>query len=205
MVAAAPEVIAVHPSVPAKTMKELVALLKASPGKYNYASPGYGTSPHLASERLFRLSNGADIAHVPFQGGGPAVTATIGGHTQVLHITLPLVSAQIKEGTLRGLAVADTVRSPLIPDVPTLEEAGFPGHEVGFWTALVVPTGTPKNISDWLNRSVADVLGLPDVKERLAGMGFRPLPGTPEALTAHMRREAELWNKIVLQAQIRTN
>lgn len=205
MVAAAPEAIVVHPSVPAKTMKELIELMKASPGKYNYASPGHGTSPHLASERLFKLSNRIDIAHVAFQGGGPAVTSTIGGHTQVLHITLPLVSAYIKDGTLRGLAVASKTRAALVPDVPTLEEAGFPGHEVGFWTGLVVPAGTPKTVTDWLNRNVAEVLAQADVKDQLASMGFEPLPSTPEALTTHMKREAASWSKIVQDAQIKTN
>ena len=109
--AAAPETISVHPSLPAANMKELMALLKANPGKYSYASPGYATSPHVAVERLFRLAHELDVVHVPYQGGGPAVMSSIAGHTQVLHITLPLVAGHIKEGKLRGLAVADEKRS----------------------------------------------------------------------------------------------
>src|SRR6516225_423723 len=110
-IAAAPETISVHPSLPATSMKELIALLKANPGKYSYASPGHGTSPHIACERLFKLTYGLDVVHVPFQGGAPAVTATLAGHTQILHITLPLAAPYIKEGKLRGLAVADKRRA----------------------------------------------------------------------------------------------
>ncbi len=120
-IAAAPEMIVVHPSLPVKNMQELFALLKANPGKYSYASPGYGTSPHLACEWLFKLTYGLDVVHVPFQGA-QAVTATLAGQAPILHITVPLVSPYIKEGTLRPLAVASRARSPAIPDVPTLEE-----------------------------------------------------------------------------------
>lgn len=124
-VAEAPETISVHPSVPATNMQELIALLRANPGMYSYATPGHGTSPHVASERLFKLTYGLDVIHVPFQGGAPAVTSTIAGHTQILHITLPLVAAYIKEGKLRALAVADKRRSPELPDVPTLEDPAY--------------------------------------------------------------------------------
>jgi tripartite-type tricarboxylate transporter receptor subunit TctC len=202
-VASAPEVIVVHPSLPARSMNELVQLLKANPGKYSYASPGHGTSPHLASERLFRLSNGADVLHVPFQGGAPAVTSTIAGHTPILHITLPLVAAHIKDGTLRPLAVASSKRAPLFPDVPTLAEAGFPGHEVGFWTGLVVPAGTPKAIVEQLNGQVAQVLAMPEVKERLATIGFEAAPTTPQGFAKHIEAESALWGRVVRDAQIK--
>jgi tripartite-type tricarboxylate transporter receptor subunit TctC len=188
-VAAAPETISVHPSVPATTMKELIALVRANPGKYSYASPGYGTSPHIAVERLFKLTYGLDVVQVPFPGGAPAVTSTLAGHTQILHITLPLVAAHINEGKLRGLAVADTKRSPLLPDVPTLSEAGIPKHEVGYWTGIMVPAGTPSNIVELLNRQIVKIISLPDVKERLATIGFAPMLGTPEdfAKPIHVR------------------
>jgi tripartite-type tricarboxylate transporter receptor subunit TctC len=139
LVATAPEMISVHPSVSAKDVKELIALLKANPGKYSYATPGHGTSPHLACERLFRISHGLDVVHVPFQGGAPAVQSTIAGHTQIIHIIAPGVATQLKEGTLRALAVASKVRSAAFPNVPTLEEAGVPNHEVAFWMGGLVP------------------------------------------------------------------
>jgi tripartite-type tricarboxylate transporter receptor subunit TctC len=202
-VAAAPEVISVHPSLPATSMKELIALLKANPGKYSYASPGYGTSPHIACERLFKLTYGLDVVHVPFQGGAPAVTASLAGHTQILHITLPLVAAHIKDGKLRGLAVADRRRSQDLPDVPTLEEAGTPNHEVGYWTGILVPAGTPNDIVDLLSRQIARIILLPEVKERLAKLGFSPLAGTPQELAAYIKTESEEWGRVVREAKIR--
>jgi tripartite-type tricarboxylate transporter receptor subunit TctC len=133
MTAAGWETIVVNPSLPVKDMRELVALLRANPGKYNYATPGYGTSPHLASERLFTLSHGLKVVHVPFQGGGPAVAATIAGHADILHINLAVVAPYIQDGRLRALAVANDRRAPAFPDIPTLQEAGISGHEVGYW------------------------------------------------------------------------
>jgi tripartite-type tricarboxylate transporter receptor subunit TctC len=202
-VAAAPETISVNPSLPVSSMKDLIALLKANPGKYSYASPGHATSPHVAVERLFRLSKGLNVVHVPYQGGGAAVAASIAGHTQVLHITLPLVSAQIKQGKLRGLAVADRRRAQLLPDVPTLAEAGIPNHEVGYWTGILTPTGTPGSVVDGLQRQVAKVLALPDVKDRLAAMGFGPLAGTAPELDATIKTEANEWARVIREANIR--
>ena len=202
-IAAAPETISVNPSLPVTSMKELIALLKANPGKYSYASPGHATSPHVAVERLFRLSKGLNVVHVPYQGGGAAVASSIAGHTQVLHITLPLVSAHIKEGKLRGLAVADKRRAQLLPDIPTLAEAGVPNHEVGYWTGVLAPTGTPDSVVGSLQRQIAKVLALPDVKERLAAMGFGPLAGTPQELDATIKTEANEWARVVREANIR--
>src|SRR5258708_2417073 len=133
-IATAPETIVVNPSLPAKSMTELFNPLKANPGKYSYATPGYGTSPHLACEWLFKLTYGLDVVHVPFSGGSPpTVLSTLAGQTPILPLILPAVSPYIKEGTLRPLAVASRVRSPVIPNVPTLEEAGVPGHEIACW------------------------------------------------------------------------
>jgi tripartite-type tricarboxylate transporter receptor subunit TctC len=202
-VAAAPETISVHPSVPAANMKELMALVKANPGKYTYASPGYGTSPHIACERLFKLTHGLDIVQVPFQGGGPAVLSTLAGQTEILHITLPLVAEHVKAGKLRALAIADKRRSATLPEVPTLEEAGIPNHEVGYWIALLVPAGAPENVIHVLNRQVAQLLALPDVKERLATLGFAPLVGTPADLATHISAESAEWARVVRDAKIR--
>jgi tripartite-type tricarboxylate transporter receptor subunit TctC len=203
LVATAPEMISVHPSVPAKDVKELIALLKANPGKYSYATPGHGTSPHLACERLFRISYGLDVVHVPFQGGAPAVQATIAGHTQIIHIIAPAVAPQLKDGTLRALAVASKVRSPTFPDVPTLEEAGVPNHEVAFWMGGLVPVGTPKEIIQLLQAQFAKAVALPDVKQRLAVLGFEPATSTSEQFTEHMRAEWEIWKAVVRDANIK--
>jgi tripartite-type tricarboxylate transporter receptor subunit TctC len=202
-VAAAPETISVHPSLSATNMKELISLLKANPGKYSYATPGPGTSPHIACERLFKLTHGVDVVHVPFQGGAPAVTASLAGHTQILHITLPLVAAHIKEGKLRGLAVTDRKRSQDLPDLPTLEEAGTSNHEVGYWTGILVPAGAPNHIVDQLSRQVAKIVSLPEVKERLAKLGFGPLAGTPQELATYIKTESDEWGRVVREAKIR--
>jgi tripartite-type tricarboxylate transporter receptor subunit TctC len=201
-VAAAPETISVHPSLPAGNMQELIALLRANPGKYGYASPGHGTSPHVAVERLFKLTLGLDVVHVPFQGGAPAVAATIAGHTQILHITLPLIAQHVKEGKLRGIAVTDTRRSPMLPDLPTLAEQGVANHEVGYWTGVLVPTGTPKSIVDLLGAQLARILSQPDVKERLATLGFGPLAGTSTELAATIKTEAAEWDRVVRGAKL---
>ena len=203
LVVTAPEMIVVNPSLPAKSMSELIALLKANPGKYTYASPGYGTTPHLACEWLFKLTYGLDVTHVPFQGAAPAVQSVLAGETPILHNVLPAVAPHVRQGTMRALAVAAAKRSPYLPDVPTLAEAGTPGHEVGFWIALLVPAGTPKTVVDVLHRETAAAFARPDVKERLAGMGFDPAEGTPEGLTAYMRAETDKWAKVVHDAGIK--
>jgi tripartite-type tricarboxylate transporter receptor subunit TctC len=202
-VAAAPETISVNPSLPATNMKELIALLKANPGKYSNATPGYGSEPHIAVERLFKLTYGLDVVQVPFQGGGDAVASTLAGHTQIVHITLPLVAPYIKAGTLRGLAVADKKRSQVLPDVPTLEEAGTPNHEVGYWTGVVVPAGTPNDIVDLLSRQIAKIVSLPEVKERLATLGFSPLAGTSQELGAYIKNESAEWGRVIRAANIK--
>jgi tripartite-type tricarboxylate transporter receptor subunit TctC len=199
----APEMIVVNPSLPANSMSELIALLKANPGKYSYASPGYGTTPHLACEWLFKLTYGIDITHVPFQGAAPAVQSVLAGDTPVFHNVLPAVAPHVREGTMRALAVAAAKRSPYLPDVPTLAEAGTPGHEVGFWMAVVLPAGTPKTVVDVLHRETAAAFGRPDVKERLAGIGFDPTESTPDGLTAHMKAETDKWAKVVRDAGIK--
>jgi tripartite-type tricarboxylate transporter receptor subunit TctC len=205
LVATAPEVIVVHPSVPATTMKELIDLLRANPGKYSYASPGHGTSPHLASARLFELSNRTEVVHVPFQGGAPAVTSTIGGHTQILHITLQLVAGHIKEGALRPIAIANAKRSPLFPDLATIAEAGFPNHEVDFWTGLVAPAGTPAQIIEYLSKQTEQVLALPEVKDRLAAIGFGAAYSKADGLAKHIQSESAVWAAVVRNAGIKAD
>jgi tripartite-type tricarboxylate transporter receptor subunit TctC len=203
LVVSAPEMIVVHPSLPAKDMKELIELLKANPGKYSYASPGYGTTPHLACEWLFKLEYGIDVTHVPFQGAAPAVQSTLSGQTPIFHNVLPAVAPHIRQGTMRPLAVAANKRSPFFPDVPTLAEAGIPGHEVGFWLVVLAPAGTPKDTVDVLNRQIARILDLPDVKERLQTIGFDPASSTPDAAAAHMKAETDKWTAVVRDAEIK--
>jgi tripartite-type tricarboxylate transporter receptor subunit TctC len=203
MVVTAPEIITVQSSFPAKDIKELIAVLKANPGKYSYASPGYGTTPHLACEWLFKLENGIDITHVPFQGAAPAVQSVLAGQTPVFHIVVPVVRPHITQGTIRALAVADLKRSRFFPDVPTLAEAGVPGHEVGFWMGVYAPAGTPKPILDVLHQQIARIMQLPDIKERINTMGFDPTHGTPEELTAQMKAETDKWSKVVREANIK--
>jgi tripartite-type tricarboxylate transporter receptor subunit TctC len=199
----APETISVNPSVPATTIKELVALVKENPGKYNYASPGYGSSPHLASERLFKQTLGLDVVHVPFQGGPPAVTSTVAGHTQILHLTLPIVAPLVRDGKLRLLAVADKTRALEFPSIPTLEEAGIPNHEVGFWDGILLPKGTPDDIVELRHRQIGQIMALPDVRDRLAGLGYTPINGSPNAFAAHLQTELSKWKAIVRDGKIK--
>lgn len=204
-VAAAPEMFSVHPSVPVTTMKDLLALLKANPGKYSYATPGYGTSPHLYTEWLFRLTYGLDVLTVPFQGALPAVQSTVAGQTQIAAITLTAVAPLVRDGQLRGLGVAARKRSPALPDVPTLEEQGITGHDVSFWTGVVVPTGTPKAVVELLHDRIAEIMAQPDVKARLAAIGFEPVTVTSEKFGADLKAESDLWQRIAHEAQIHIN
>jgi tripartite-type tricarboxylate transporter receptor subunit TctC len=202
---AAPETISVNPSVPAKTLQELISLAKANPGKYNYASPGYGSSPHLAAERLFKRTLGLDIVHIPFQSGPPAINATVAGHTQILAITLPLIAPLVKEGKLRLLGIANKTRSPEFPDVLTLEEAGIPGHEVGFWDGILLPKGAASGLVEQLHRQITQVMTLPDVKERLATLGYTLINGSPEAFTALLKTELATWSAIARELHIKVD
>jgi tripartite-type tricarboxylate transporter receptor subunit TctC len=202
-IASAPMLVTVNSSLPVKTMAELIALLKANPGKYNYASPGYGSSPHLASERLFNLTYRLQVVHVPFQGAAPAVQAVLNGEPPIFHEVLPAVAPHIRHGTMRALAVASSTRSEFFPDVPTLEETGTPGHEVGFWSGLFLPADTPGDIVELLRRAVANAMALPDVKDRLKSLGFDPFASTPAEFTAYLMAQSEKWRKFVRDANIR--
>lgn len=203
LVVSGPELITVNSTLPAKDMTELLALLKANPGKYSYASPGYGTMPHIAGEWLFRLENGIDITHVPFQGAAPAVQSVLSGQTPVFEIVIPVVRPHITQGTIRALAVTDTKRSHFFPDVPTLAEQGIQGHEVGFWMAVFARSGTPKPVLDVLQQQIVRIMDLPDVKQRIDTMGFDPRRSSPEELAAHMKVESDKWSKVVRDAKIK--
>ena len=196
IVSASPQVVIVHPSLPAKTMAELTALAKANPGKYSYAgiSIGFG---QLTSERLFKLGLKLDLIRVPFQGAAPLITSTVGGHTPIAFIALPPAAPLIKEAKLRALVVTGAKRSPDFPDVPTTAEAGIPNQESELLIGVVAPAGTPKPIVDLLQGQIARIVTLPDVKQRLDTLGFTAVASTPEAYAAQIRSDIETWGKVV--------
>ena len=189
-------VLTVHPSVPAKTVRDLVALIKANPSKYSYASPGTGTPPQLVGE-LFRLSLAPDLVHVPFKGGGEAIASALGGQTPVSFGALAPAVPLIKDGRLRALAVASKTRTPVLPDVPTMAESGYPEIEGESWFAVVVPAGTPKEIVALLNREIAKAVATPEVRQRLAVLGYVAVLSSPEECLAKFKAEAEKWTKVI--------
>ena len=201
-VASASTVLVVHPSVPAKTVKELVALVKSSPGKYNYASSGAGTGQHLAGE-LFKSSAALDMSHIPFNGAGPAVIAVLGAQVQMGFSSLPAVRAQIANGTLRAIAVTTMKRAAAIPDVPTFDESGYPGFEVDFWQGLVLPGGTPRPIVNRMNAEMLKMLEGQDVKKRLDGLGFEPVGSSPDQFAKQIATELAKWSRFIKQAGIK--
>jgi tripartite-type tricarboxylate transporter receptor subunit TctC len=200
--AASPQVVVVHPSFPAKTMQELIALAKAEPGKYNYASLGIGFG-QLSSERLFRLGLGLDLVRVPFPGAAPIITSTLAGHTPIAVLGLPPAAPHIKEGKLRALAVTSPQRSPAFPEVPTMAESGVPDQESELIIGVVAPAATPKPIVELLQRQIARIVALPEVKERLDALGFAPVANTPEAYAAQIKGDIETWSKVVRDANIK--
>ena len=202
LAAASPHVLTVTPSLPVNNVGGLIALVKANPGTYSYASPGTGTTGQLAGE-LFRVSLGLDIVHVPFNGAAPALTSTIAGHTPMMFGALPGAAPHIKDGKLRALAVTSAKRDPGFPDVPTLTEAGVPDQESEFIQAVLVPAGTPKEIIDKLYREIARVLALPEVRERLAAIGYTPVGNTPEEFSAQLKRDVARWAKVIRDAGIK--
>jgi tripartite-type tricarboxylate transporter receptor subunit TctC len=202
LVAASPNVIVVNPSVPAKSVKELIEVIKANPGKYSFAGPGIGSTPHLSGE-LFKLKFNLDLVHVPFGGAGPAIQSTLAGHTPIAFTALPPAIANIKEGNLRGLAVTAGKRSPALPDVPTMVEAGIPDQEAETINGLLAPAGTPNEIIARINRDTVEALSLPEVKERLSALGFEPAASTPAEFGARIKSEIAKWDKVVRAANIR--
>ncbi|HXW41324.1 MAG TPA: tripartite tricarboxylate transporter substrate binding protein [Xanthobacteraceae bacterium] len=200
--AATPVVLAVNPSVPARSVKELVALIRANPGKYSYASPGTGTPPQLVGA-LFAHELNLDLVHVPFGGGGPAVEATVGNHTPISFGAMAPAVPLIKSGDLRALAVTGAARSPTLPEIPTMAEAGFPEVEGSTWTAVVVPAGTPKDIIAELHRLIVAAVTAPDVKEKLAAMAYVPIGNSPEECTAFFKAEMAKWGKLIKDAGLR--
>jgi tripartite-type tricarboxylate transporter receptor subunit TctC len=202
LVAVSPNVVVVNPSVPAKTLPELVQLIRDNPGKYSFAGPGVGSTPHLGGE-LFRLAFNLDLVHVPFAGAGPAVQATVGGHTPIAFTALPPSLSAIQAGQLRALGIAATKRAAGLPDVPTFAEQGIKDQDADTLTGIVAPAGTPKEIVDLLYREIAKAVSQPDVKERLTTLGFDPVANTPDEFGARIRLEIDKWGKVVRDAKLR--
>jgi tripartite-type tricarboxylate transporter receptor subunit TctC len=195
-------VLTVNPSVPAKTVKELVDLIKANPGKYSYGSAGAGTQAHLAGEQ-FRLSLGIDLIHVPFGGGGPAAAAVVAGHTPISFGSPQAAMQHVREGTVRALAVTSKRRSQIFPDVPTMTEAGYPQIEGDSWVGILVPAGTPAEIIAVLSRESSKILGQPDMKERLSALGYDLVASTPKEFATRIAAEIEMWAKVIRAANIK--
>jgi len=202
LVAVSPNVVVVNPSVPARTLPELVQLIRNNPGKYSYAGPGVGSTPHLGGE-LFRLTYKLDLVHVPFTGAAPAVQATIGGHTPIAFPALPSSLSAIQAGQVRAIGIAATDRAEGVPDVPTFAEQGVKDKDADTLTGIVAPAGTPKEIVELLSREIAKSVARPDVRERLAALGFKPVANTPDEFAARIKSEIEKWGKVVRDANLR--
>jgi tripartite-type tricarboxylate transporter receptor subunit TctC len=202
MLASAPMVVVVHPSVNARTLKELIALAKANPGTLNFSTPGNGTPQHLAEELLNRMA-GVNIQHVLYKGGGPALTDIVAGQTQVAVLTMGSVKPYVDQGKLRALAVATARRSKAMPDVPTVAEAGVPGYEADLWYGIFAPAGTPPEVIARLNADFGKALAAPEVQERLAVQGFEIAPSTPEQLGAIHRGDIDKYGRLIREAGIK--
>ena len=196
LVSIGPFLLITHPSVPARTVKELIALARAEPGKLNYASAGNGAANHLAME-LFKSMAGVNVTHVPYKGAPQAVTDLIGGSVNLMFNSIPPVLQHIKTGRLRLLGVASAKRSPQLPDVPTISEAGVPGYEAITWFGLLAPAKTPKAIIGRLNDVMVKVVHAPDLKSQLEIQGYDPVGSSPEAFAAFIRAESEKYAKVV--------
>jgi tripartite-type tricarboxylate transporter receptor subunit TctC len=201
LMCSSPHVLVVHPSVPAKTVDEMVALAKASPGKFSYASAGRGTPAHLAGE-LFKQAFGVDITHVPFNGGGPASQSTLGGHVPLAVSALPTAVTYIRGGQLRALGLFSSHRASALPDVPTMKEAS--GHDLpaDIVNGMMAPAGTPEPIIAQLHREIVKVLAQPDTREKLATMGFDPVGSSPEEFAQWIRSEIVRWGGVIRDAGI---
>jgi tripartite-type tricarboxylate transporter receptor subunit TctC len=200
-VASAPNVLAVHPSVPAQTVQELIALAKAQPGKLNFASAGNGSSSHLAGE-LFKAITAVDIVHIPYKGAAPALADLLGGHVQMAWDPLPSSIANIKSTKLRAIAMSTLKRSPALPEVPTLAESGVTGYELNGWSGLVAPAATSRDTLRRLNAEIVRIINTPDVRNRFASLGFDTIGNTSEQFDAFIRTEIIKWGKVIRDANI---
>jgi len=194
-----PLMLVVHPSVPATNLKELVALLKANPGKWDYATSGAGTSPHLATE-MFKSAAGVDMVHVPFKGNAEAMNAFLGGHVKIYFAQVPAVLQHVKTGAVRPIAVTTDRRLPYLPEVPTVAELGYPGYEISSWQGMFAPAGTPKAILDKIAGETIRMLKTPEISERIAREGSDPIGTTPAEFSERYKAEITKWAKVAKDA-----
>jgi tripartite-type tricarboxylate transporter receptor subunit TctC len=201
LAATQPNILAVHPSIPAKSVKELVALAKSKSSHFTFASGGAGSSPHLSGE-LFKMVAGIDLTHVPFKGSGPGAVALVGGQVTMMFAGPLVFESQIKAGKLRALAVADRKRSAVLPDVPTMAEAGFPGIETGTWYGVLAPGGTPREVVATFHDTLMKVMATPEVKTRIVAQGVEIVGAGPAEFEKILRDEIGKWTKLVKRAGI---
>ena len=204
LAAISPNVLVVHPLIPANTVAELIAFLRANPGKYSFAHSGVGTTPQLSGE-MFKQSQGLDIVAIPFGGSSPAIQSTVAGHTPIAFTVLTSAVAQVKDGTLRALAVTTAKRSPALPDVPTLAEAGVANQEADTILGVLVPANTPREIVELLYLGVRNAMLEADVKETLATLGFEPVVDTPDEFSVRIRADIAKWSKVIEDAHIKAD
>jgi tripartite-type tricarboxylate transporter receptor subunit TctC len=202
LIASAPLILVVHPSLPVRSVKEFIAYAKANPGKLNFGSGGPGSTPHLAGEMLKTMA-GLEMTHVPYKGGGPALADLLGGQIQLMLENIPSTLPFVKSGKLRVLAVTSKKRSPTVPDVPTLDEAALKGYELTGWNGLFVPRGTPRAIVNQLHAETVKALAAPDVKERLAAMSAELGGESPEKFAVFIKAEIRKWAKIAKEAGLK--
>ena len=189
-------VLVLHPSVPAKSVKEVIALAKSQPGKWTYASSGNGTSIHM-SGAMFTQMTGVDMLHIPYKGSGPAVTDLLGGQVHMMFDNIPSSLPHIKSGKLHAIATTGAKRDPALPDLPTVAEAGVPGYESGVWFGLSVPAGTPREVINRLNAAVVQTTKAPEFIKRMTDLGYNITPGTPEDMASMLKAELARWAPIV--------
>jgi tripartite-type tricarboxylate transporter receptor subunit TctC len=191
----------INPSESAKTVKDLIDVIRGNPGKYSFAHPGLGTQPHLAGEQ-FRLSLALDLVPVAFTGAGPAIVSVLGGHTPIGFSTLAAAASNVKDGKLRALAVTSKRRAQALPEVPTMAEAGHPDIAGDSWIGVLVPTGTPKDVITLLHRELVQIIEQPAMKERLLTLGYEPVANTPDAFAERIGVEIKTWAKVIRAANL---
>ncbi len=200
----APNVLEVHPSIPAKTVPELIALLKKEPGKYTFASSGTGSSIHLAGE-MFKKQAGVEMVHVPYKGASPAVMDLLGGQVDIMFDTVALSLPHIKAGKLRPLAVTTLERSSALPDIPTMRQAGLPDYDMSAWIGLLAPAGTPPEVLDKIGRDAREIISAPDMKKRFSAAGMESAPSSSEDFGARIRKELDGYGQLIRDAGIQAN
>lgn len=201
IISASPSILAISPGVPAKTVSELVAAIRKSPEKFSFSSTGFGSTPHLQGE-MFKLAYNLDLVHVPYTGGGPALQATVSGHTPLTFAALPPAIPLVKDGKLRALAVVGPNRVDALPDVPTMAQAGTPGFDAQTLVLVLAPAGTPKLIVDLLHSEITKVLREPEILQKFSVLGFTVVGTTPEQTAKRIETELAMWAKIVRDANL---